>query len=105
MDDNNSHLHVHDAQSSVAFSFISLQSARHQTFLDERVEEGGRKGIEATVSSDSLNFVINMSINHSRLGGGREDEDFGGHHYLEGGGQWRWTVEGGGGSGYTIDRK
>ena len=64
MDDNNSHLHVHDAQSSVAFSFISLQSARHQTFLDERVEEGGRKGIEATVSSDSLNIVINMSINH-----------------------------------------
>ena len=68
MDDNNSHLHVHDAQSSVAFSFISLQSAHHQTFLDERVEEGGRKGIEATVSSNSLNIVINMSINHSRLG-------------------------------------
>ena len=68
MDDNNSHLHVHDAQSSVAFSFISRQSTHHQTFLDERVEEGGRKGIEATVSSDSLNIVINMSINHSRLG-------------------------------------
>ena len=68
MDDNNSHLHVHDAQSSVAFSFISLQSAHHQTFLDERVEEGGRRGIEATVSSNSLNIVINMSINHSRLG-------------------------------------
>ena len=105
MDDNNSHLHVHDAQSSVAFSFISLQSAHHQTFLDERVEEGGWKGKEATVSSDSLNIVINMLINHSRVGSGREDEDFGGHHYLEGGGQWRWTVEGGGGSGYTIDRK
>ena len=105
MDDNNSHLHVHDARSSVAFSFISLQSAHHQTFLDERVEEGGWKGKEATFLSDSLNIVINMSINHSRLGGGREDEDFGGHHYLEGGGQWRWTVEGGGGSGYTIDRK
>ena len=68
MDDNNSHLHVHDAQSSVAFSSLCLQSAHHQTFLDERVEEGGRKGIEATVSSDSLNIVINMSINHSRLG-------------------------------------
>ena len=68
MDDNNSHLHVHDAQSSVAFSFISLQSAHHQTFLDEHVEEGGWKGKEATVSSHSLNIVINMSINHSRLG-------------------------------------
>ena len=48
-------------------------------------KEGGR--VKKPVSSDSLNIVINMSINHSKLGGGREDEDFGGHHYLEGGGQ------------------
>ena len=66
MDDNNSHLHVHDAQSSVAFSFISLQSAHHQTFLDERVEEGGWKGKEATVSLDSLNIVIQYDYFHLR---------------------------------------
>ena len=88
----------------MALSFLS-QSAHHQAFLDAHVEEGGRKGKEATVLSDSLIIVINMSINHSKLGGGRDNEDFYGHHYFEGGGQWRWTVEGGGGSGYTIDRK
>ena len=38
----------------VAISIFSRQSAHYQTFLDAYVEEGGRKGREATVSSDSL---------------------------------------------------
>ena len=51
----------------VAISILSQQSAQYQTFLDAYVEEGGRKGREATVSSDSLNIVMKVSINHLGL--------------------------------------
>ena len=51
----------------VAISILSRQSAHYQTFLDAYVEEGGRKGREATVSSDSLNIVMKVSINHLGL--------------------------------------
>ena len=51
----------------VAISILSQQSAHYQTFLDAYVEEGGRKGREATVSSDSLNIVMKVSINHLGL--------------------------------------
>ena len=52
----------------VAISILSQRSAHYQTFLDAYVEEGGRKGREATVSSDSLNIVMKVSINHLGLG-------------------------------------
>ena len=94
---------MHNHQWRLVFSVCSQLIIR--LFLINVWRKEDWKGKEATVSSDSLNIVINMSINHSRLGGGREDEDFGGHHYLEGGGQWSGTVEGGGGNSYTIDRK
>ena len=57
---------MHNHQWRLVLSVCSQLFIR--LFFDERVEEGGRKGIEATVSLDSLNIVINMSINHSRLG-------------------------------------
>ena len=52
----------------VAISILSQQSAHYQTFLDAYVEEGGRKGREATVTADSLKIVKKVSINHFGMG-------------------------------------